>query len=69
MRWSDCRNNPELISTIFSWSALARVTAALFRRDVLNALVIVPWTCTGAPLVAGIWGAATPASVSDRARG
>ncbi len=30
------------------------VTAALFRADVFNARVIVQWTCTGAPLVAGI---------------
>ena len=30
------------------------VTAALFRGDVFNARVIAQWTCTGAPLVAGI---------------
>jgi dienelactone hydrolase len=30
------------------------VTAALFRGDVFNARVITQWTCTGAPLVAGI---------------
>jgi poly(3-hydroxybutyrate) depolymerase len=30
------------------------VTAALFRGDVFNARVIAQWTCSGAPLVAGI---------------
>jgi hypothetical protein len=30
------------------------VTAALFRGDVFNARVVTQWTCTGAPLVAGI---------------
>lgn len=30
------------------------VTAALFRGDVFNARVVAQWTCTGAPLVAGI---------------
>ncbi len=31
------------------------VAAALFRGDVFNARVITQWTCTGAPLVEGIW--------------
>ena len=31
------------------------VAAALFRGDVFNARVITQWTCTGAPLIEGLW--------------